>query len=288
MQMLEMLEPSPSVFIPEDTASVASFLPEAVQPYVPMAINVLIAGGILLLGAFIARRLDTLALRAFRARKMDEALARFLASLVRWAVLAVAVIASLEHVGVQTTGFVAILASAGLAVGLALQGSLSHFASGVMLLLFRPFSIGDVVEVGGKTGGVDEIGLFATTLKTPGGDTIIIPNASITGGVITNHTRVGRRRAAISIGVAYGADLAKVQEVLETAVKSVSEVLDDPGPGVALSGFGASSVDYVVLPWSTVEDYLPMQHKVKVALYDALNAADIEIPFNQIVVHNAP
>lgn len=265
-----------------------SWIPEPIAPYVPFAISVGGAIAIFIIGSMVARWLDKVALRAFRARKVDEALARFLASLVRWAVLAMAAVAALGAVGIETTSFVALLASAGLAVGLALQGSLSHFASGVMLLLFRPFSIGDVVNAGGQTGGVEEIGLFATTLKTPGGDTIIIPNASITGGVITNHTREGRRRADIGIGVAYGADLAKVSGVLEAAARTVDEVLDDPGVGVAVTGFGASSVDFVVLVWSTVPDYLPMQHKVKVALYNALNEANIEIPFDQIVVHQAP
>ena len=291
--LLRMEEPAEAALEiqPELAAKVdglTSGMPDFVVQFAPNVVAFLISLLIFFVGSRLAKWSDKAALKAFRARKIDEALARFLASLVRWLVLAMSAVVALGTMGIETTSFVALLASAGLAVGLALQGSLSHFASGVMLLLFRPFSIGDVVNAGGQTGGVEDIGLFATTLKTPGGDTIIIPNASITGGVITNHTREGRRRADIGIGVAYGADLAKVSSVLEAAARSVEEVLDDPGVGVAVTGFGASSVDFVVLVWSTVPNYLPMQHKVKVALYNALNEAEIEIPFDQIVVHQAP
>ncbi len=262
-------------------------VPAALEPYVPFALSIIGAVVILAIGMFVARRLDGVALRAFRARKVDEALSRFLASIVRWSVLAMALVAALGAVGIETTSFVALLASAGLAVGLALQGSLAHFASGVMLLLFRPFSIGDVTEVAGKTGAVEEIGLFATTLSTPTGDTITIPNSAITSGVITNHTRVGRRRGTISIGVAYGSKIEDVVATLEKAARSVDLVLDDPGPGIALTDFGASSVNFAVMAWSNTADYLGMLHAVKVAVYDHLNAAGIEIPFDQLVVHKS-
>ncbi|MGB1700659.1 MAG: mechanosensitive ion channel family protein, partial [Nannocystaceae bacterium] len=207
--MFTRIEPEPSIHIEPELAEqigdVSTLLPvpSAIQPYIPYVVSIVAAVAILLVGMFVARWLDGIALRAFRARKVDEALSRFLASLVRWSVLAMALVTALGAVGIETTSFVALLASAGLAVGLALQGSLAHFASGVMLLLFRPFSIGDFVEIAGKTGAVDEIGLFATTLSTPTGDTITIPNSSITSGVITNHSRAGRRRGTVAIGVAY-------------------------------------------------------------------------------------
>jgi small conductance mechanosensitive channel len=267
-----------------DVSSVVP-VPAALQPYLPFVVSIVGALTILLVGMFVARWLDGVALRAFRARSVDEALARFLASLVRWSVLAMALVAALGAVGIETTSFVALLASAGLAVGLALQGSLAHFASGVMLLLFRPFSIGDVAEIAGKTGAVEEIGLFATTMSTPTGDTITIPNSSITSGVITNHSRTGRRRGTVSIGVAYGSKIEDVVATLERAAKSVELVLDDPGTGVALTDFGASSVNFAVMAWSNTADYLAMMHALKVAVYDHLNAAGIEIPFDQLVVH---
>ncbi len=260
-------------------------VPAALQPYLPFVVSIVGALAILLVGMFVARWLDGVALKAFRARRVDEALARFLASLVRWSVLAMALVTALGAVGIETTSFVALLASAGLAVGLALQGSLAHFASGVMLLLFRPFSIGDVAEIAGKTGAVEEIGLFATTMSTPTGDTITIPNSSITSGVITNHSRAGRRRGTVSIGVAYGSKIEDVVATLERAAKSVELVLDDPGAGVALTDFGASSVNFAVMAWSNTADYLAMLHALKVAVYDHLNAAGIEIPFDQLVVH---
>jgi small conductance mechanosensitive channel len=218
---------------------------------------------------------------------MDDALARFFAAMAKYAVLAFAVIAALSKVGVQTTSLVALLGAAGLAVGLALQGNLGNFASGVMLLLFRPFTLEDRVTAGGQTGKVREIDLFATTLVTPSNEVIIVPNSSITSDSIVNHTSEGTLRAAISVGITYGADVNRAMQVMVEACKSVASVLADPVPSVNFKGFGASSLDFEVRPWATTDDYLGMLHDVRVALYDALNRAGIEIPFDQIVVHQA-
>jgi small conductance mechanosensitive channel len=156
-----------------------------------------------------------------------------------------------------------------------------------MLLFFRPFTLGDFVTIAGQTGTVDDIGLFATTLITPNNEKIIIPNAKITGDSIQNLTTLGKRRGIVDVGVAYGADVARVMQVLQAAVQPLDKVLKDPAPAVAFTGLGASSLDFKVLAWCNAPDYLAMLHDVRKAAYDALNAAGIEIPFNQIVVHQA-
>lgn len=253
----------------------------------PIATGILLGLAILIIGWIVSKWANAMVLKASRKAKLDEALARFLGSIAQYTVLAAAVISALGRVGVQTTSLVAVFASAGLAVGLAMQGSLSSFASGVMILFFRPFTLEDVVQVSGEVGTVKDVGLFATTLLTPDNHTIIVPNSQITSGNITNFTRVGTRRATISIGVAYGVDLEKASKVLLEAISGMDQVLQDPAPSVVLSGFGASSVDFNVYYFATVPNWWASQNVAKKRIYDALNAANIEIPFNQIVVHNA-
>lgn len=278
----------PAIDVAAQFGDLPPWVPEPVKPYVPLIINVAAGIAILLLGVIIARWADSFLLKQLRKRSVDEALARFLSSLLRWAVLLMAIIAALGTVGVETTSFVALLASAGLAVGLAMQGSLSHFAAGVMLLIFRPFVIEDFVDIAGKTGTVKEIGLFATRLLTPGGETVIMPNSAITSDTIINYTTEGRRRGAIDIGVAYGSDIAKVLPVLKAAAKKCELVHEDPDVNVHFVEFGASSLNFKVYPWCDTPDYLSMLHEVKVNIYDDLEAAGIEIPFDQIVLHQAP
>lgn len=261
--------------------------PEPLQPYSGLIVGAATALVIFVLGWIAAKWVYLICLRAARRSSMDEALGRFLSSLAQYAVLAFAVIAALSQVGVQTTSLVALLGAAGLAVGLALQGNLGNFASGVMLLLFRPFTIDDKINAAGKDGKVTEIGLFATTLHTPSNQKIIIPNGAITSEAIVNYTTEGTLRGAIGVGVAYGTDLDRAIEVMIEACKRVATVLEDPPPSVVFTGFGASSLDLEVRPWATSDDYLGMLHDVRLALYNALNEAGIEIPFDQIVVHNA-
>jgi small conductance mechanosensitive channel len=218
----------------------------------------------------------------------SEALARFLSDMVRWVILAVAVIAAIEKMGVQTTSVLTLLASAGLAVGLALQGSLAHFASGVMLLIFRPFDIGDVVTAGGHTGKIMDIGLFATTLHTPDQEKIIVPNGQISGGSIVNITALGRRRGVVDVGVAYGTDIDKVVALCTKAAAAVDVVEDGAGVTVAFTNMAASAIEFKVLFFTSSADHLDGLHRVRKACYDALNAEGIDIPFDQVVMHQAP
>ncbi len=248
-----------------------------------IGLAVLIAGA----GWIIAGWTASLVLRTVRAGNYDQALGRFLSQMGRWTVLAGAGIASLQTVGIETTSFVALLASAGFAVGLALQGSLSNFASGVMILIFRPFDLGDVITAAGITGAVVDIGIFATTLHTPDNQKIIVPNSAITGGTIVNITTLGTRRGGVDVGVAYGADVSQVIQILEEAAATVECVHTDPAPAIAFVGLGASSLDFTILTWADSGDYLTMLHEVRKAAYEALNANDIEIPYNHLVVQHS-
>ena len=260
-------------------------LPPFLQPYGGLITGAATALLIFVIGWIAAKWVHALCLRLARRSKVDEALARFLSSLAQYAVLAVAVIAALGKVGVQTTSLVALLGAAGLAIGLALQGNLSNFAAGVLILLFRPFTLDDVITVGGKTGKVTEVGLFATSMVTPANETVIVPNAKITSDAIINFTARGTRRAAIAIGIAYGSDVERAIAVMIGACASVDTVLEDPSPSVYFTGFGASSLDFEVRPWAAAADFAAMVHDVRIALTAALDQAGIEIPFDQIVIH---
>ena len=262
-------------------------IPSALQPYMPLIEGIALAILIFFIGWIVSKWANKITARVLRRSKVDEALCRFLGTIAQYTVLAATVISALGAVGVETTSLVAVFASAGLAVGLALQGNLANFASGVMILFFRPVNLEDLVTVGGHTGFVKDIGIFASTILTPDNEKIIVPNSAITGDAIVNHTAMGTRRGAIDVGVAYGSDLQQVQQVLLKAATLSPVVLKDPAPAIAFVGLGASSLDLKVFVWCQSADYLDMLHQVRTAVYDELNAAGIEIPFNQIVVHQA-
>lgn len=260
----------------------------AMATYWPIIVNIGIALLTLMGGWIAAKWANRLVIKAFRLKKIDEALGRFLASIAKYAVIAATVISALGRLGVEAASLITIFATAGLAIGLALQGSLSNFASGVMILLFRPFDIDDRVEIAGATGVVKDIGIMVTTLSTPENHRIIVPNSSILSNNIINYTTSGKMRGAVDVGVAYGSDVAVVKEVLLKAAKSVETVLQDPEPGVAFVNLGASSLDMRVLIWTEPSVHFGTLGEVRQAVYDHLNEAGIEIPFAQIVVHQAP
>ena len=277
-----------TVATPETVTGFAALLPEAIQPFYPYIEGGMLAIVIFIIGWIASKWANGLVQKLLgKSGKVDKALGRFLGNIVQYAVLAAAIITALGRVGVETTSLVAIFASAGLAVGLALQGSLSNFASGVMILFFRPFNLEDIVTAGGATGVVKDIGIFATTFNNPDNDRIIIPNSKILGDTIINHTVEGKRRASIDAGVGYGVDLQVVEKALIKAAGSVNSVLPDPGPAVAFVEMAASSLNFKVHVWCKSEDYLDMIGAVRTAIYNELNAQEIDIPFDQIVVHNA-
>ena len=250
-----------------------------------IAMRVGTALAILILGWLASKWGHRIVLKALRRSKVEETLARFFASAAQYTLLCFTVIAVLDKAGVETTSLAAVIAAAGLAVGLALQGSLGNFASGVLLLLFRPFALGDKISTAGQVGKVEDIGLFATTLSTPAKERIVIPNGVVTSDSIVNHTASGNIRSTIAVGVAYGSDIDRVCKVLTEAALSTDLVLPEPAPVAAFVDMAASSLNFVVLCWSEPANAAAMQHFVRRAVYNRLNEEGIEIPFDQVVVH---
>ncbi len=236
---------------------------------------------VLLIGRMIASGLRRTVHKALAAREVDATLVPFLSKLVYYLTLAVVVIAVLSLFGIQTTSLVAMLGAAGLAIGLALQGTLSHLAAGVMLLIFRPFKVGDVVEVGGTTGKVDEIGVFSTTLTTPDNVKITVPNSNVYGATIKNYNGYDTRRVDMVIGIAYGDDIGKAIQVIEEVLGADERILADPTPQVAVSELADSSVNLVVRPWCKAEDYWGVKFDLNRQIKEALEAAGCSIPFPQ-------
>jgi len=249
---------------------------------------VLTAAAILAIGWYVSKLIHALVLRITRASRFDEAVARFLSTVAQYGFFSAAIVAAMNATSIDATGFVALLGTAGVAIGLAVQGDLSNFASGVMIMVYRHFGIGDVVTAGGQTGQVDDVGLFATVMSTPNGQKIIVPNSKITSDTVINLSVGGRRCGRIDVGVAYGSDIKAVVEILRSATTRCPHVLPDTEPHIAFVNLGASSLDFAIHCYSLTDDFLDMLHGVRTNVYDDLNAAGIEIPFSQLVVHTAP
>ena len=243
---------------------------------------------LLLVAWIVAAWVRRLTMRAMERGKVDQTIARFGANVARYLILVMAVLACLGMFGVETTSFAAVLGAAGLAIGLAFQGSLSNLASGVMLLVFRPFKVGDVVSLGGTTGKIDEIELFTTKMITPDNRLIIFPNRGIFGSTIENVTHFDTRRVDVDVGVDYGADIDRTREILLEAARSVEGGMSDPEPAAVLAGLGASSVDYSVRLWAATTDYWPVKDALTRAVKMHLDKAEIGIPFPQMDVHLDP
>ncbi len=192
---------------------------------------------------------------------------------------------ALAQLGIQTTSMLAVFGAAGLAVGLAMKDSLSNFASGVMLVMFRPFRIGDVVEVAGITGKVQDLRIFSSIITTPDNKEVIIPNGQITSGVITNYTSRGTRRVDLVIGVSYDDDLKVAKQIMEEVVNAHPLVLSDPAPAVAMAALADSSVNFNVRPWTKVEDYWTVYSDLLEQLKEKLEAGGCNFPYPQTDVH---
>lgn len=217
--------------------------------------------------------------------KVDATLTKFVVSLVRIVLLTVVAIAALNALGVETTSLIAILGAAGLAVGLALQGSLSNFSAGVMIIIFRPFKVGDFVEAGGTSGSVEEIRIFNTILKTPDNKVIIVPNNSIISNNITNYSDQETRRIDMVFGIGYGDDIKKAKNTLTRLISEDSRILADPAPTVAVGELGDSSVNFVVRPWVKTPDFWAVKFDFTEKVKLTFDAEGISIPFPQRDVH---
>lgn len=248
-------------------------------------LKVVAAVVILVLGRIAAGIIRRLLRKAMEKGRVEVTLISFVTSLVYVGLMAFVVIAALGQLGVQTTSFIAVLGAAGLAIALALQGSLANFASGVLLIIFKPFKVGDFVEAGGSSGAVKEIGIFSTVIKSADNKRIIIPNAQVTGGTIVNHTAEEVRRVDLVAGVGYGDNLDLVRKTLEEVLDAEPRVLKSPAPTIAVTELGDSSVNFVVRPWVKTSDYWGVWFALHEAIKKSFDAKGISIPFPQRDLH---
>ena len=245
---------------------------------------------ILIIGRIVAGILRAGTRRAFRKANIDDMLAAFVARLVFIGTIVFAIVAALAKFGVETASFVVVLGAVGFAIGFALQGSLSNFAAGVMLIVFRPFRVGDYVEVAGVAGTVKEVDLFTTTLATPDNVKIILGNGNVFGSTIKNYSAYDTRRCDLAIGIGYTSDIERAIAVMDRLIKADSRALDEPAHQLAVSELADSSVNFVVRMWCVKEDYWGLKFDMTRAIKEAFDAEGIEIPFPQRTVHvvNAP
>jgi len=240
---------------------------------------------ILIIGWWVAKVLRRVVAKAMTRKAADPALASFLSTFTYVLVLSFVLISALKRFGVEQASMVAVVGAAGLAVALSLQGSLANFASGIMIIVLRPFKSGDFVEVSGCSGFVEEVHLLASVIRTPDNKTVIVPNANITGGNIVNFTKKDTRRVDMVFGIGYGDDIQKAKQTLEEILKSDDRVLQNPEYKIAVSELGDSSVNFVCRPWVKTEDYWDVFFETTEKVKQRFDAEGISIPFPQRDVH---
>ncbi len=240
---------------------------------------------IFVIGKWVVAKIRNGVKAAMEKKQVDPALVSFGSSILYYVLMIAVILAAVQQVGFQTTSLVAVLGAAGLAVGLALQGSLSNFAAGVLIIMFRPFRIGDVIDAGGQVGKVVEIGVLVTIMTSPDNKKIIMPNSSIMSGCITNITANDTRRVDMSVGVSYSDDLDKVQSVILDVLNADERVLKDPAPQVVVSELADSSVNFHVRPWAATGDYWGVFFDFQKTIKQRLDKEGVCIPFPQRDVH---
>lgn len=240
---------------------------------------------LLIIGRIVIGILTGVVRRLTKRANTDQTLARFIVSLTKIALLTFLFIAVLGTLGVETASFIAVVGAAGLAIGFALQGSLANFASGVMLIIFRPFKAGDYVEAGGTSGSVEAIQIFNTIMKTPDNKKVIVPNSKITSDTITNFSAMDTRRLDLVFGIGYNDDIKKAKATLERLLGEESRVLKDPAPTVAVLELADSSVNFAVRPWVKTSDYWGVYFDITEKVKLTFDAEGISIPFPQQDVH---
>lgn len=249
------------------------------------AVNIVAAIAIIIIGMIVARLVSNAVNRVMRARQIDATVADFLSAMLRYAIIAFTLIAALGRVGVQTASVIAVLGAAGLAVGLALQGSLSNLAAGVLLVMFRPFRAGEYVDLGGVAGTVLNVQIFSTTMRTVDGKIVVIPNGKIIAGNIINFSREPVRRNEFIIGVAYDSDIDKVKSLLTNIIQSDERIIKDREMTVRLNELGASSINFVVRVWSKSSDLQNVYWDVLERVKRDFDANGISFPYPQMDVN---
>ncbi|MDX1706516.1 mechanosensitive ion channel family protein [Pseudidiomarina sp.] len=248
-------------------------------------VSFLVAIVIIIAGIIVANSVVKVMSRAMHRKEMDGAVISFLSAIIKAVIFIAALLMALSQVGVQTTSFIAILGAAGLAIGLSLQSSLSNIASGVLIIIFRPFRAGEYVDAGGVSGTVQEVNIFQTIMKTPDNKVVFVPNAQITSKPTTNYSREDTRRIDLVIGVSYKADLLKTKEVLMEVVQADPRVMAEPAINIQVHELADSSVNFIVRPWVAVGDYWPTRWDLMREIKIALDKNGIGIPFPQRDVH---
>jgi small conductance mechanosensitive channel len=252
---------------------------------IPWGINFVMAIAIYIIGKFIVGILVNVFGKVMARSKYDDMLIDFVKAIINAVLMLFVIVASLDCLGVNTTSMVAILGAAGLAIGLSLQGSLQNFASGVMLLVFRPFKAGDFIDAGGEMGTVKTISIFTTMMTTPDNKQIIVPNGKIYGGNITNFSANDTRRVDMVVGIGYDSDLKKAKEILNEMVAADDRILKDPAPTVAVAELADSSVNFVVRPWVASADFWAVKFDFTESVKLRFDAEGISIPFPQMDIH---
>jgi small conductance mechanosensitive channel len=240
---------------------------------------------VFIVGRWVAKGLTNLARKVMEKRAVDHTLVSFVVNLTYIALLVFVVLAALGQLGIQTTSFIAVIGAAGLAIGLALQGSLSNFAAGFLMMIFRPFKVGDFIEGAGVSGTVEAMQIFTTQLKSPDNKTVIIPNASLTAGNITNYSTKGTRRVDIVMGIGYEDDIDKAKKIMADVLAKDGRVLKDPAPTIAVVELADSSVNFVVRPWVKADDYWDVYFDTTENIKKSFDSEGISIPFPQRDVH---
>lgn len=251
----------------------------------PYGLKLLLALAIYYIGRKLIKFITKLVGKGMQKSGSDPMLSGFVISILDFIGFALVIIASLSQLGVDTSSFVAIIGAAGLAIGLSLKDSLQNFAAGIMILVFKPFKKGHVIEGAGVTGSVENIGLITLTLKTPDNKIVIIPNGKVFNGNIIDYSITGTRRVDLSIGIAYGADIKKAKEVMLKAMRSDSRVLKDPEPTVGVSSLADSSVQFFARVWVKTDDYFAVQADMLEAIKLALDENNVEIPYNTMDIN---
>ncbi len=251
----------------------------------PYASKLVLAIITLIIGLWIISAVVNVARKAMDKSKMDDTLIPFICNLISWGLKLLLFISVASMVGIATTSFVAVLGAAGLAIGLALQGSLANFAGGVLILIFKPYKVGDLIDAQGHLGVVKEVQIFNTILLTPNNKRVIIPNGAMSNGSITNYSAEGILRVDLTIGIAYEADVPKAKSLLLNLITEAPNVLKDPAPMVAVRELADSSVNLAVRPWCSVDDYWDVYFETTEKAKEVLEANGISIPFPQRDVH---
>lgn len=260
--------------------------PEMIDTYlIPWGIKITVAVAIFIVGKLIAKMVTRLMKRMMERAKVDGMLTAFLGNIIYVSLLVVVVIAALDQLGVQTTSLIAVFGAAGLAVGLALKDSLANFSSGIMLIIFRPFKVGDFIEAAGQAGVIEEVRIFNTIMKTGDNREIIIPNSHIYGGPIINVSARPTRRIDMVFGIGYDDDIRKAKELVNAAFAADERILQDPAPVVAMVELADSSVNFNVRPWVKTADYWAVRSDLMERIKLSFDENGISIPYPQRDVH---